>query len=113
MTARGGHAAAMTTTSTARRALRVRPGYAEAVLQLADLEFATQRAAAALKRVLDHLTVTGATPELLLLGWRAADAQQERGVALGLAQRLRPEFPDSPQAKQLPGAAPQAAEGRR
>ena len=95
------------------RALRVRPGYAEAVLQLADLEFATQRAAAALKRVLDHLTVTGATPELLLLGWRAADAQQERGVALGLAQRLRTEFPDSPQAKQLPGAAPQAAEGRR
>jgi type IV pilus assembly protein PilF len=90
------------------RALQVRPGYAEAVLQLADLEFATQRGAAALKRVLDYLATSGATPDLLLLGWRAADAQQERGIALGLAQRLRTEFPDSPQARQLPAAAPAA-----
>ncbi|MCC7463045.1 MAG: type IV pilus biogenesis/stability protein PilW [Gammaproteobacteria bacterium] len=90
------------------RALQVQPGYAEAVLQLADLELATQRAAAALKRVLDYLASNGATPDLLLLGWRAADAQQERGIALGLAQRLRTEFPDSLQARQLPGAPPPA-----
>ncbi|MFO1401598.1 MAG: type IV pilus biogenesis/stability protein PilW [Steroidobacteraceae bacterium] len=90
------------------RALQLRPDYAEAVLQLADLEFATQRGDAALRRVLDYLAVNGATPDLLLLGWRAAEAQQERGVALGLAQRLRTEFPDSPQAKLLPAAPPQA-----
>jgi type IV pilus assembly protein PilF len=88
------------------RALQIRPGYAEAVLQLADLELATQRGASALKRVLDYLAVNSATPDLLLLGWRAADGQQERGIALGLAQRLRTEFPDSPQARQLPSAAP-------
>jgi type IV pilus assembly protein PilF len=88
------------------RALQLQPNYAEAVLQQADLELATQRGASALKRVLDYLAVNGATPELLLLGWRAADAQQERGIALGLAQRLRMEFPDSPQARQLPSAAP-------
>jgi type IV pilus assembly protein PilF len=90
------------------RALQVRPGYGEAVLQLADLELATQRAAPALQRVLDQLAANGATPDLLLLGWRAADAQQERGIALGLAQRLRSEFPDSPQARQLPAAPPRA-----
>lgn len=88
------------------RALQLRSNYGEAVLQQADLELATQRGASALKRVLDYLAVNGATPELLLLGWRAADAQQERGIALGLAQRLRTEFPDSPQARQLPPAAP-------
>jgi len=88
------------------RALQIRPGYAEAVLQAADLELATQRGANALKRVLDYLSVNAATPDLLLLGWRAADAQQERGIALGLAQRLRTEFPDSPQARELPSAAP-------
>lgn len=86
------------------RALQVRPGNAEAVLQLADLELATQRGDAALKRVLDFLAMNGATPDLLLLGWRAAEAQQERGIALGLAQRLRSEFPDSPQVRQLPAA---------
>ena len=91
------------------RALQVRPGNAEAVLQLADLELATQRGDAALKRVLDFLAMNGATPDLLLLGWRAAEAQQERGIALGLAQRLRSEFPDSPQVRQLP-AAPARAE---
>lgn len=91
------------------RALRLRPGYAEAVLQLGELEFATQRGDAALKRVLDFLAVNGATPDLLLLGWRAAESRQERGIALGLAQRLRTEFPDSPQARQLP-AAPARAE---
>jgi type IV pilus assembly protein PilF len=88
------------------RALQIRPGYAEAVLQAADLELATQRGANALKRVLDYLSTNGATADLLLLGWRAADGQQERGIALGLAQRLRTEFPDSPQARQLPPAAP-------
>ena len=88
------------------RALQVRPDYAEAVLQMADLELGTQRAAQALKRVLDYLATNGATPQLLLLGWRAADAQQERGIALGLAQRLRTEFPDSPEARQLPAPAP-------
>jgi len=88
------------------RALQIRPDYAEAVLQAADLELATQRGASALKRVLDYLSVNAATPELLLLGWRAADGQQERGIALGLAQRLRTEFPDSPQARELPSAPP-------
>ena len=88
------------------RALQIRPAYAEAVLQAADLELATQRGASALKRVLDYLSANSATADLLLLGWRAADAQQERGIALGLAQRLRTEFPDSPQVRQLPSAAP-------
>jgi type IV pilus assembly protein PilF len=88
------------------RALQIRPDYAEAVLQLADLELSTQRAAQALKRVLDFVAVNTATPELLALGWRAAQAQQERGIALGLEQRLRTEFPESPQAKQLAAAAP-------
>jgi len=90
------------------RALQLQPNYGEAVLQQADLELATQRGARALKRVLDYLAVNGATPELLLLGWRAADAQQERGIALGLAQRLRTEFPDSPQARQLQSAVPES-----
>jgi type IV pilus assembly protein PilF len=88
------------------RALQIRPGDAEAVLQAADLELATQRGASALQRVLNYLAGNAATADLLLLGWRAADAQQERGIALGLAQRLRMEFPDSPQARQLPALAP-------
>jgi type IV pilus assembly protein PilF len=88
------------------RALQVNPGFVEAVLQAADLELATQRGAQALKRILDFLSTRVATPELLLVGWRAADAQQERGIAVGLAQRLRTEFPDSPQARALPPPAP-------
>ena len=61
------------------RALQIRPAYAEAVLQAADLELATQRGASALKRVLDFAIRQrrhrGSAAAWLARGRRAAGAR--------------------------------------
>jgi type IV pilus assembly protein PilF len=84
-----------------RRALQVRPDYAEAAIQLADLELAHDRPADAYNRVADFLRNNPPRAELLLLGWRAARAQQNPVNAAQMAWRLRTEFPDSEQARTL------------
>jgi type IV pilus assembly protein PilF len=80
------------------RALRAQPSFAEAAYQYADLELAQQKPAAAYQRVEAYLSANPtATPDLLLVGWRAARAQGDQLSALKLARRLQTDFPNSAQ----------------
>ncbi len=79
-------------------ALQVRADYAEAAVQLADLRLNHDRAAEGYRGISDFLKANPANPELLLLGWRAARAQQDGVAAAQMAWRLQTDFPDSEQA---------------
>lgn len=81
-----------------RQALQVRPDYTEAAVQLADLRLNRDRAAEALAGVQEFLKRNPPAPELLLLGWRAARAQNDGISAAQMAWRLQTDFPDSEQA---------------
>jgi type IV pilus assembly protein PilF len=87
------------------RALQVRPDYAEAAVQLADLELSQNRATDAYNRVADFIRNNPPTAELLLLGWRAARAQPNAVNAAQMAWRLQNEFPDSEQAHAVAASA--------
>lgn len=81
------------------KALQARPDYGEAVFQLADLDLMQKRASAAYQRVDAFLARNPATPDLLLVGWRAARAAGDTPNAQRLARRLQTEYPASEQAK--------------
>lgn len=84
------------------RALAVRPNHAEAMYQLADLDLERGmllEARTGLDRFVDTFRPT---PELLLLGVRIARAQRDQAAEERYGRRLRVEFPDSDQARQLP-----------
>jgi len=91
------------------RALQSNPAYSEAVFQASDLDLMQQKYAVARLRVDFYLTNNNATPDLLLLGWRIAQAQADAAAAARYAQRLSKEFPNSAQARSL--AANQANPG--
>jgi len=84
-----------------KRALDIKPNFAEAAFQLGDLEFALGRAADARKRVDSYLGTYSATADLLLLGVRASRALGDRLAAERYARRLRLDFPDSAQTRAL------------
>jgi type IV pilus assembly protein PilF len=93
------------------RALAVRPDYAEAVFQLADLEFTLQHQALARSRIDIFLMRNPPTADLLLLAWRIAEDQMDQPGAERYAQRLAKEFPNSDQARAVGAAAPAARPG--
>ena len=84
------------------RALAVRPNHAEAAYQLADLDMQRGMLVEARSGVDRFLTAFRPTPELLLLAVKIARAQNDRGAEERFARRLRVEFPDSDQMRQLP-----------
>ncbi len=84
-----------------KRALEIKPGHAEAVYQLADLEYAQNKTAAAYDRISRYVAANIPTPELLYLGWRSALDLKDKVNALKLARRLQVEFPGSEQTKTL------------
>jgi type IV pilus assembly protein PilF len=84
------------------RALKVRPNYAEAAYQLGDLDFGRGRLKEARARVDGYLGAFAATPDLLLLGVRVTAALGDRLAAERYARRLRVDFPDSQQIRELP-----------
>jgi type IV pilus assembly protein PilF len=84
------------------RALQIRPNYAEAAYQLGDLEFGRGRLKEARARVDGYLGAFNATPDLLLLGVRVTAALGDRLAAERYARRLRVDFPESQQARELP-----------
>jgi type IV pilus assembly protein PilF len=95
------------------RALQARPDYAEALVQLADLDFSEGRSDRALARVQAFLGRNQPTPDVLLLGWRAALAEHDKVTAAQLAWRLQTEFADSEQARSMAnGAANSQANGQ-
>ena len=89
-----------------RRALEIRPSFAEAVFQLGDLELQRGKLSDARARVDSYLLAYPATPDLLLLGVRIARASGDRATAERYARRLRLDFPDSQQVRALSEGSP-------
>jgi type IV pilus assembly protein PilF len=87
------------------RAIRSNPAYAEAVFQASDLELAQQKYGTARLRLEFFLSNNPATPDLLLLGWRIAQAQNDPAAAARYAQRLAKEFPGSEQSHSVAAAS--------
>jgi type IV pilus assembly protein PilF len=85
-----------------KRARQIEPGYAEAAYQLGDLQLDRGRSGDARAQVDQYLAVFNATPELLLLGVRSAQALGDRSGAEKYARRLHVEFPGSSQERALP-----------
>jgi type IV pilus assembly protein PilF len=84
-----------------RRALQVRPNFAEAAFQLADLDFSRGEVQDARETVDGFITSFEATPDLLLLGVRIARKQGDRLAEEKFSRRLRLDFPASDQARAL------------
>jgi len=87
--------------TTFQRALQIRPNYAEAVFQSADLELERGQFAQGREQVDKYLASFDATPELLLLGVQLNQALGDRLGAEKYTRRLRVEFPASQQLKYL------------
>ncbi|MGC1457668.1 MAG: type IV pilus biogenesis/stability protein PilW [Steroidobacteraceae bacterium] len=94
--------------SAFKRALGARPDYAEGVYQEAALELAHGRALEARNRVQAFITEYPATPELLLVGLRAARTLGDASSAAQFTKILRAIFPNSEQARSL-SADPQSS----
>ena len=84
-----------------KRALEIKPGHAEAVFQLTELQYSQNRTAEAYERIAKYVASNIPTPELLYLGWRTAMDLKDKVNALKLARRLQVEFPNSDQTKTL------------
>jgi type IV pilus assembly protein PilF len=87
--------------SAFKRALNLRPDYAEGTYQLAELEQAHGRALEALTRINKFLAQYNPTPELLLAGIQAARTLGDARSVAQLAKVLRADFADSEQAHSL------------
>jgi type IV pilus assembly protein PilF len=83
------------------RALQSNPAYSEAVFQASDLDFQQQKLADARFRIDVFLLTNPATPDLLLLAYRIALAQQDTTAQQRYGVRLSQEFPNSEQAHAL------------
>jgi type IV pilus assembly protein PilF len=83
------------------RALQLRPNFAEAAFQLAELEFQQGQLVPARSSIDGFLASNDATPDLLLLGVRVARAQGDRLAAQRFARRLQLDFPGTAQARAL------------
>lgn len=84
------------------QALNTRPDYVPAVFELADLQLELNAPAAATHVVDLYLALGRVSPDVLLVGLRAALARGDRQAADGFARRLRRDFPDSVQTRALP-----------
>jgi type IV pilus assembly protein PilF len=83
------------------RALQSNPAYSEAVYQASDLDFQQQKLADARFRIDVFLLTNPATADLLLLGYRIAQVQQDGVAQQRYGARLTQEFPGSDQARAL------------
>jgi len=84
-----------------RRALQLRPNYAEAAYQLGDLRLQKGETDAARTDLDTFLKSFRATPELLLLRVRIARASGDRLAEEKFSRMLRMDFPDSEQTRAL------------
>lgn len=84
-----------------QHALAIKPNFAEAAYQLADLEFERGRLNDARAAVTHYTDSFDATPDLLLLGVRIARAMGDRVAADRYARSLRMDFPGSEQTRAL------------
>jgi type IV pilus assembly protein PilF len=84
-----------------QRALQVKPNFAEAAYQLADLDFQRGEVQDARETVDRFIASFDATPDLLLLGVRITHKQGDRLAEERFARKLRLDFPGSDQARAL------------
>jgi len=84
-----------------QRALQVKPNFAEAAYQLADLDFQRDEVQNARETIDRFISSFEATPDLLLLGVRIARKQADRLAEERFARKLRLDFPASDQARAL------------
>lgn len=85
------------------KALTVKPNSAEAVYQLANLEFQHNELPPARARIDAYLANFNVTPDLLLLGVRVARAQNDRLGAQRYARKLQMDYPGTDQTRALAG----------
>jgi type IV pilus assembly protein PilF len=83
------------------RALQVKPSFAEAAFQLANLQFEQGELAPARASIDAYIGSFDATPDLLLLGVRIARAQHDRVAEQRYARKLQLDFPGTDQARAL------------
>ncbi|HLY52583.1 MAG TPA: type IV pilus biogenesis/stability protein PilW [Steroidobacteraceae bacterium] len=84
-------------------ALQLRPNFAEAVYQLATLDYDHGQLVPARARIDAYIGTYEATPDLLLLGVRVARKQGDAVAAQRYARRLLLDYPGSDQARALAG----------
>jgi type IV pilus assembly protein PilF len=84
-----------------QRALQVRPNFAEAAYQLADLDFERGEVQSARETVDRYMGSFDATPDLLLLAVSISRKQGDRLAEERFARKLRMDFPASDQARKL------------
>ena len=84
-----------------RRALRSRPRFGEALLQLAELEFGQAEYLSARAFLERYMEVGRASPQTLWLGLRIERSLGNEPAALHYARRLKSEYPNAPQTKEL------------
>jgi type IV pilus assembly protein PilF len=83
------------------RALQIKPNFAEAQFQLANLQFEHGEFAPARAGIDSFIGTYNATADLLLLGVRIARAQNDRLGAQRYARKLQLDFPGTDQARAL------------
>ena len=88
-----------------RRALALKPRFAPALLEMADLEFKQQNYLPARAFLERHLAVQPAGPQALWLGVRIEQALGNRALAGDYGRRLTGDYPTSDEAKAFMEAA--------
>jgi type IV pilus assembly protein PilF len=84
-----------------QKALRVKPNFAEAAYQLADLDFSRGEIQSARDTVDSFIGAFEPTPDLLLIGVQIARKQGDRLAEEKFARKLRMDFPSSDQTRAL------------
>jgi type IV pilus assembly protein PilF len=84
-----------------QRAIALRPGFAEATFQLANLEMLHGQLHDARAQIDRYIGTYSATPDLLQLGIRVAHALGDPVAQQNYERRLRADFPDSSEARAL------------
>jgi type IV pilus assembly protein PilF len=84
-----------------QRALKVRPNFAEAAYQLADLDFRRGELQEARETVDQFMASFEPTPDLLLIGVQICRKQGDRLAEERFARKLRMDFPSSDQTRAL------------
>jgi type IV pilus assembly protein PilF len=88
------------------RALQLKPNFAEAQFQLANLQFDHGEFVPARNGIDGFIGTYNATPDLLLLAVRVARAQGDRVAAQRYARKLQLDFPGTDQARALAALGP-------
>ena len=84
-----------------QRALRIKPNFAEAAYQLADLDFRRGEVQSARETVDQFVSSYEPTADLLLIGVQVARKQGDRVAEEKFARKLRMDFPSSDQTRAL------------